>query len=343
METEWRRIHLHTMQALSLVIIAVEVLMTFVLESSGLARMAVTDIVVWYLLIPIFVYAVVNLTAWALLRLPGISGKTGNYIISLSFTALIIAVCFFHDYFVVVYACGVTAILLTTIYSDRILTGITTAVLILSSLLLSSTAHWDPSVVRDETYVIDVGLIAVIELSTYFISVKVISWEEGRRHAVVIRQYEVECLRRTAEADQLTCIRNRRGLRRYIDERKQPLVYAMMDIDYFKIVNDRWGHEAGDQVLRSLGKLLRAAESDSAAAFRYGGDEFLLVFSGRTVQEAHAFCEGMRRKFAETLPPDMLKAKVSLSYGLSPEGKELEPSEAIRAADCELYRSKHSV
>ena len=189
---------------------------------------------------------------------------------------------------------------------------------------------------------VNVALVILIELGAYLISFTIVEWEEKRRHAVVIRQVEIEDLRRTAEHDQLTGVRNRRGLRSYLDEHRVDLIYVMMDIDHFKAVNDKWGHDAGDDVIRKFGRILLLEESDSAAAFRYGGDEFLMVLTGRTREEARAVCDAVRGKFVASLPQEMREEKIDLSFGISKPGDWREPSEAIRSADKDMYRSKHS-
>jgi len=342
LEEQWRRVHFRTMLILSLVVIAAEAIISLVLLRSGLIQTPANRYFVRYLLIPTAVYILLDGATGCVCRFSRLNGRTMNYVLSLSFAVLCLAVSLFHSYFVVVYAGGVAAIALTTIYGDQRLTGITTIVMIVFDVLLALLSPWDTAVARDELYMINVCLIVIIELSTYLICFMIVQWEEKRRKAVVMRQVEIENLRRTAARDQLTGVGNRLGLRQYIDSQETGITYVMMDIDHFKSVNDRWGHTAGDGVLENLGRILLAAEGPNAAAFRYGGDEFLLAFTGSTEKQVRAACAEVRAKFRASLSGEMRGIGVDLSFGVSPDGGGLEPSRAIRLADEELYRSKRA-
>lgn len=342
LEAQWRRAHLRIMVILSVGVVTVEALLSLVLRWSRFIKIPFDIYFIRYLVIPWATYTFIDLATFLLYRFSHLRGKTLNYVVSLAFSGMCLAVCFFHDYFVVSFAGGVLAISLTTIYGDRRLTGITTLVMIFCEMLFTLINHWDSDVIRNETYMINVSLVILIELGAYLISFTIAEWEEKRRHAVVIRQAEIEELRRTAERDQLTGVRNRRGLRSYIDEHQVNLIYVMMDIDHFKAVNDKWGHDAGDDVIRKFGRILLLEESDSVAAFRYGGDEFLMVLNGCTREEAREVCDAVRRKFISSLPQEMHEEKIDLSFGISQPGDWCEPSEAIRSADKDMYRSKHS-
>jgi len=340
LEAQWRKTHFRIMLVLSLVVIAAEASFALVLRNTSLMQISMPLYLVRYLLIPALVYLLLDTVTFCLCRFSQPGGRPLNYVISLAFALLCLSVCFFHDCFVAIYAGGVTAIALTTVYGDQKLTSVTTLVLILGDVFLPLFNRWDSTAVRDETYHISLCLVILIELSTYLISLTVVEWEERRRHAVVLRELEIEDLRRVAARDHLTGVRNRLGLRQYIDGLHGRPVYAMFDVDNFKGVNDRWGHESGDCVLAGLGRILLNEESASLAAFRYGGDEFLLVFPHGNEAEARAVCDAIHAQFAASLSPEMREIGVGLSFGLS-AGEAGSPSGAIRAADESLYRSKH--
>ena len=342
LEAQWRTIHFRTMMILSLFIVAAEIGLSFVMRRNGLVTSAPFRYYVRYLAFPAGTYVCIDVATLVLFSRSDIKGKTMDYIISLAFAAMCLAVCFYHDVFSVVYAAGVTAIALTTIYGDQKLTGITTLAIIAGDILLALFGRWDGGVVRDETYMINVSIAVIVELSAYLICIMVVQWEDKRRRAVVLRQMELENLRRTAEHDQLTGVKNRLGLRRHIDEHGGRLAFAMLDIDFFKKVNDTWGHEAGDVVLKGLGRILLLSEDENTAAFRYGGDEFLLAFTDCTEKKMNAACERICRRFSDFLPREMRDVGVGLSYGVSPGGRDMTPSRVISMADEALYRRKNA-
>ena len=80
--------------------------------------------------------------------------------------------------------------------------------------------------------------------------------------------------------DELTGVANRRGLERHFDRLEGPATLLLVDVDGFKPVNDRFGHEIGDEVLRRLGRLLRDHVRPDDTAARLGGDEFVVMFAG---------------------------------------------------------------
>ncbi len=340
LEAQWRSVHLKMLVTLSLVAVITELIFIFLLNKGELISIPEKTYIIKYLFIPMISYALLDISVCLIYRYLYMSDKAMNYVISIGFAVFCLMMCFFHSYFVVVYACGLMAISLTTIYGDQLLTGVTTIIIIVAELALSLFGGWDPDVMVDETYMIDVSLIMLIELGDYLICNSIVAWEDRRRHAVIMRQYEIEDLRRTAVYDQLTKVKNRQGLRLFIDGNPQKPMYVMMDIDYFKSVNDRWGHNTGDIILAGLGKILLSKENNNVAAFRYGGDEFLLIFIGTDRDDITKICEDIRKEFLAMLTDEMREKKIGISYGIAPGEKYSTPSEAIRSADEELYKSK---
>nr|BAL57660.1 diguanylate cyclase [uncultured Deinococcota bacterium] len=170
----------------------------------------------------------------------------------------------------------------------------------------------------------------------------------GERLKQVLKQVEWGTL---AFTDPLTGLLNRRGLeaelpkllalaRRY----GTPASVVMLDIDRFKRVNDTYGHHVGDEVLRRLGRILKASVRQEDLAVRYGGEEFLLVLFGAEREAAKEVVERIRQRFrAERIPP--IPHPLTLSAGIAggevPEGREtLE--EWILKADYALLRAKET-
>src|SRR3569623_1858938 len=114
-----------------------------------------------------------------------------------------------------------------------------------------------------------------------------------------------DALRELALTDPLTAFANRRQLDAMLEEQLdkayrsgQPISCLMLDVDHFKRFNDTFGHEAGDAVLREVGKLLRSAVRDPERASRYGGEEFTLLLPGLDAAGAAARAEELRGRVA---------------------------------------------
>ena len=113
---------------------------------------------------------------------------------------------------------------------------------------------------------------------------------------------------------------------------------ALFDIDHFKQINDRFGHPAGDEVLRGVASVLNDAMRGADIAVRWGGDELLVVLPNTGIDGARSFGERVRAG-VEALDGDIFRG-VTLSCGLAELDPGEEPSEALERADAMLYEAK---
>ena len=154
--------------------------------------------------------------------------------------------------------------------------------------------------------------------------------------------------RTDATRDPLTGLGNRRlALERLAQEQERqrrhpaPLSVLMLDLDRFKAVNDRWGHPAGDLVLRAASIAISEELRGCDLGVRYGGEEFLVVLPDTVLDDAARVAERIRRRIG-SLEIDVGEAsiEVTVSIGVACQ-REDEPAEALIArADAALYRAK---
>lgn len=159
-------------------------------------------------------------------------------------------------------------------------------------------------------------------------------------------------LKTRSTRDPLTNLYNRTYLNETLDrdiqraKRKDiSLAIVMMDLDLFKNVNDKYGHEAGDLVLREIGKLLLDKVRKGDIACRYGGDEFLLVFYDTSLEDALKRIEQLRSMISEM--PFMhngISFQVAASFGIAmyPKDESENFLKLIAAADKALYQTKRA-
>ncbi|MBU0808009.1 MAG: diguanylate cyclase [Gammaproteobacteria bacterium] len=123
----------------------------------------------------------------------------------------------------------------------------------------------------------------------------------------------------------------------------KPASVAMLDIDFFKKVNDSHGHAAGDNVIRALANLLRQRLRRIDSLGRYGGEEFLVVLPDCTAEQALRVLDEIRQRFAELkFIAGGSEFSVTLSAGIaSTEGAPASASELLEKADQALYAAKH--
>lgn len=118
---------------------------------------------------------------------------------------------------------------------------------------------------------------------------------------------------------------------------------AMIDLDNFKVVNDTYGHQMGDQVLRTLSHLLKQRLRKSDAVGRYGGEEFVVIFPNTTAEVARSVLEKVRVSFNRVVHvSEQGEFKVGFSAGVVDSRQTLNPDELLASADTVMYRAKAS-
>ncbi|WP_281888596.1 diguanylate cyclase [Paenibacillus sp. YYML68] len=119
-----------------------------------------------------------------------------------------------------------------------------------------------------------------------------------------------------------------------------PLQLALLDLDSFKSVNDTYGHQAGDRVLREMGSILSEFVSSSDVAFRYGGEEFAVIWTGRSMSETLERLEAIRERMASTIFPEMDNRIVTVSIGCADYRGDLDKEPFFKLTDELLYEAK---
>ncbi|CAM2009534.1 GGDEF domain-containing response regulator [Acanthopleuribacter pedis] len=154
-------------------------------------------------------------------------------------------------------------------------------------------------------------------------------------------------IQENANRDYLTSLYNRRFFYRSVQKwyancarRHFSLTLAMIDVDFFKKVNDRYGHEAGDQVLRGIAQILEAFFRESDIIARFGGEEFCIACVNLAPNQAFTLFDKLRKKVQDTpIPSEQGNLHVSVSIGVCTFlGPDL--TSMIQEADQQLYQAK---
>jgi two-component system, cell cycle response regulator len=173
-----------------------------------------------------------------------------------------------------------------------------------------------------------------------------------KRYADVLR-HNVQLSLEMAITDQLTGLHNRRYMSRHLDNLMQqvkkngkPVSFVIMDIDFFKRVNDTHGHDIGDEVLREFARRIAANIRGIDMGCRFGGEEFVVVMPDTDIDFARTVAERLRRHIETTpvpisRPPGELAVTVSIGIACS-EGVNDTAEALLHRADQALYRAKRS-
>ncbi|ETX12426.1 diguanylate cyclase [Marinomonas ushuaiensis DSM 15871] len=149
-----------------------------------------------------------------------------------------------------------------------------------------------------------------------------------------------------AYIDLLTRVLNRRGIEKVFDELNiettQTTRYAvlMIDIDHFKLINDQYGHLAGDNVLSKIAAKLNRSIHPNDLLGRWGGEEFIVVTLNRTTQQAIELAEKLKVAISELIIDDIKDITVSIGVGHSSEAES--KIDVLKIADDNLYKAKKS-
>ena len=166
-------------------------------------------------------------------------------------------------------------------------------------------------------------------------------------------RHNVQLSLEMAITDQLTGLHNRRYMSSHLENllsqaRKsgKPLAFVMMDIDFFKSVNDNHGHDIGDEVLQEFARRISANIRGIDLACRFGGEEFVVVMPDTDVAFAYSVAERLRKSI-ETTPIQISRApgrlSVTVSIGIAGLESDNDSAEALlHRADQALYRAKNS-
>lgn len=183
----------------------------------------------------------------------------------------------------------------------------------------------------------------IIHIIAFFYSNKFNAAEENLRD-VNIR------LRKMASTDALTGLRNRRDMNEHLNmlaysyERSNvPFAIAIADIDFFKRINDTYGHEAGDFVLKEVADIFSMTMEGIGTVARWGGEEFLFVFENASGAQAKAILEGMRVQIEKKIfrhKNDQIH--VTLTFGVEDYSHIIGVEAVISKADSKLYQGKQS-
>ena len=173
---------------------------------------------------------------------------------------------------------------------------------------------------------------------------------QARVRAALRTKHLQDLLAKYAQVDPLTELWNRRALEEHLRQewariRRYGGSFAviMADLDNFKIVNDTYGHPAGDQVLREVAAILAGECRRSDLSARYGGEEFVIILPTHHAQDAMVIADRCRRKIQEArIHACGAEIRLTASFGVADSDDHASCEEVIHDADKALYQAKQA-
>jgi diguanylate cyclase (GGDEF)-like protein len=223
------------------------------------------------------------------------------------------------------------------------------------------TTHLDQNLIQDAVNKAHINYLLIIPPDLNYLS-KIID-KAFRRYKFLTRpkkRYDdlagitadllehVDKYKNEASTDALTRLFNRRSFDNILDkaislfqENNLHFSLVILDLDDFKKLNDTYGHQAGDEVLRVFGSILQKNMRQEDSAFRYGGEEFAIIASGDKADNIKLFIDRIRKQVKDSIIAfEKMQITFTFSAGISCVQKSFSKSDLINAADEALYYAK---
>ncbi|MEE8564527.1 MAG: PAS domain S-box protein [Atribacterota bacterium] len=174
--------------------------------------------------------------------------------------------------------------------------------------------------------------------------IKFIEFVSSQVATAIERKSSEEKIKHLSFHDALTGLYNRayfeEELERYNFPRYYPLSIVMLDVNGLKVINDTFGHHEGDRLLKHLSQTLTSVSRQGDILARIGGDEFAILLPSTTSEEAHNFCERIKKACQQDkIEPIYLRLNISLGHATQ-EGEYKDINSLLKAADRNMYQDK---
>jgi diguanylate cyclase len=345
---KWLKMHYQTLISIVILSFFFERITATSYYMGDFVEIAFTKYVYKYMLVPFIANIILVGIAFFVMRFSAFEQRTKVYFIS----SLSVGFCFVfytvHSIFDTLYLIFFIPILLTVVYSDFILTSMIAVISIGARAISEFFIVWDP----EKTNPLDTSLSfwdfivsTFVLLLLYLISIVVIRFEKEKNAVIVQKEIGYRETQKKLIVDELTNIYNRTALRISFqeivdDEFDSKYVFVLIDLDDFKLLNDTFGHQYGDYCLVQFGDILKKNCPKEATPFRYGGDEFCILFKNVEIDTIVKICKHIQRELKMNLADKSADKHVTASIGIAEHKKGMSPSQLFRKTDLALYRSK---
>lgn len=348
-DRDWLTFHHLISIGIFLFTLAVEIALGFLIINSDMLTTSVEMYVLKFIAVPSLLNLIIVSSSAIILRAEKISQDTKIYAVSLTTALLCFVIFTVHGAFETTYIVFAAAITLTTVYAQYrvtlIVSGVSVVLLVFSELFI----YWDvdkisifDSTLRMGNFLISLSMLLALSVMTTV----GVHYEKRKNNASIQLENNRMQLEKNLRLDELTGISNRRALFESLKDledtyRTENHVFLMVDINNFKYINDKFGHPAGDQYLIAFADILKR-ESEGAIAYRYGGDEFSLIFKNQPLDDVIRTCKKMQAILLDSYFDFAPNSPISASFGLCVFKPTLSITQLLIHADQALYTAKQN-
>lgn len=346
-DEKWLQLHYKTSVGLVLFAFLVELAMGMLLINSDMLTTTVYRFFLKFLVIPSGINFICIAIGTGIMKSKKLSQAHKIYSVSLILVGINFILVTVHSTFTATYYIFAIAIMLTTIYADYRVTSITALTGIIALVVSELFIKWDADKISifQSTHRLADFLISLMVLLAFSIACMVaIRFERKKNSTSIQKEIERQQLQQSVYTDEMTGIYNRKAFRaelKYVEdtESDRHTVLAIVDIDKFKNINDTWGHHIGDRCLIEFANILKKYDT-KATPFRYGGDEFCLLFRDIDLSQAESVCREIQSKVNGMFFEDYPKLNLTASFGLAEISDQVDTVRLFIHADRALYEAK---
>lgn len=340
---KWLRFHFHLLFCCTFISGVVESLMFFIINKDGSLSNHVGEYWMKYVIIPLLLNFCIVCFGYFVLISKKLFVKTKRYIISLLFVGMAFVLQLMHSGFVAVLVAALFPILMTIMYESQRLTAIIAVFSAITQIMSGYCIFWDLDKVVDNQYKINLVIMLTSTFCTWIACKYMIDFVRIKREIILNNDIERYRLQRDINMDGLTGVGNKLALLARIDvtatEFKGIEYLAMLDLDHFKQINDTYGHIFGDDVLRCMGDALQKMQG-GADAFRYGGDEFCVVFVDKSLENVIQEIKKVQTYMIENMELPSEEMNICISAGIARYSSDNTVTQLLEQADKALYEAK---
>lgn len=346
-DNRWLRLEYYTFIGLVIFGFVFECVAGLLWFQTGAVDISPERYVLKYMLVPLFFNLALILTGIFVMRSSGISRKKKAYTVSLLFVGASFVFYMVHSIFFALFLMFTVPILMTVVYSDYALTTTVTAASLALKIISDLVIVWDPDKINPLAsdlgtinFVISIFLLCVF----YFVSMIVIRFGKEKNAASIQKEIEHYQMQQKLNRDELTEIYNRTALRKAFagmqkDSQGNAYTFVMIDIDNFKALNDRFGHAVGDKCLKEFGGILKKNCYDGTMPFRFGGDEFCILFKNKPIEKVIDTCRDIQGDLKNS-EVSRLSISVTASFGIAVYEQGMSVAQLLKNTDEALYNAK---
>lgn len=347
MNKQWIRYQFYIMAIISLFVFVLEILIVLFMYPMDWISSTYGGYYYKYVIVPSGFNFTLVLLGSLIINRENISIRKKEYFFSIAMTLMMIMIYEVHGIFPALSLILIAPIFMTLFYDDYKLTTFTFLGCLILKIYCDVFLQYDSDVSMFYTNLDGIVnfIISVLLICLFYVMIMILmKFKKKNNHTLLKRERERMTLQKEINIDTLTGVMNRHALQSIFDNMDSGAyahIYALaiLDIDNFKLINDQYGHFIGDECLEELGSIL-TGYFKKFLSFRYGGDEFCLLFKISKIDEIEKICYELQQKYYKETS-QFLKDQSSISIGVTLI-KNQDIIEAFQRADQALYELKKS-